>query len=113
MRLTERVNPIESVLDQARQSPGTLAVASADFVMTYGDLASSLVDVTMQTNVLTLDELTLPSGSCPYLYAWDGSRFRFVTDLLGASPLGLSMFWASWSLALSWRLSSAITQAPA
>lgn len=41
--MTERVNPIESVLDQARQSPGTLAVASADFVMTYGDLASSLV----------------------------------------------------------------------
>lgn len=53
------------------------------------DLASSLVDVTMQTNVLTLDELTLPSGSCPYLYVWDGEQFRFVTDILGAAPLGL------------------------
>ena len=29
------------------------------------------------------------SGSCPYLYAWDGNRFRFVTDLLGAAPAGL------------------------
>lgn len=38
---------------------------------------------------LTLEELQIPTGSCPYLYAWDGSRFRFVTDLLGASPLGL------------------------
>lgn len=27
--------------------------------------------------------------SCPYLYAWDGTTFRFVTDLLGAAPVGL------------------------
>jgi tetratricopeptide (TPR) repeat protein len=53
------------------------------------DLSSTLVDVAVPTNQLTLDELTLPSGSCPYLYAWDGHRFKFVTDILGASPLGL------------------------
>ena len=40
-------------------------------------------------SVLTLDEIEKPSGSCPYLYTWDGQRFRFVTDLLGAAPLGL------------------------
>jgi len=28
-------------------------------------------------------------GSCPYLYAWDGTRFAFVTDLLWNAPLGL------------------------
>ncbi len=28
-------------------------------------------------------------GSCPYLYAWNGNRFEFVTDLLWAAPLGL------------------------
>jgi hypothetical protein len=33
--------------------------------------------------------LTIQEGSCPYLYAWDGTRFRFVTDILGAAPLGL------------------------
>jgi hypothetical protein len=53
------------------------------------DLSSTLVDVAVPTNQMTLDELTLPSGSCPYLYAWDGQRFKFVTDILGASPLGL------------------------
>jgi hypothetical protein len=53
------------------------------------DLSSTLVDVAVPTNQLVLDELTLPSGSCPYLYAWDGQRFKFVTDILGASPLGL------------------------
>jgi hypothetical protein len=34
-------------------------------------------------------ELTIQEGSCPYVYAWDGKRFRFVTDILGAAPLGL------------------------
>lgn len=28
-------------------------------------------------------------GSCPFLYAWNGERFEFVTDLLWAAPLGL------------------------
>ncbi|HRI15853.1 MAG TPA: FG-GAP-like repeat-containing protein [Verrucomicrobiota bacterium] len=36
-------------------------------------------------------ELTLQEGSCPYLYAWDGKGFRFVTDILGSAPLGLPM----------------------
>ena len=28
-------------------------------------------------------------GSCPYLYAWNGEVFEFVTDLLWAAPIGL------------------------
>ncbi|MCA9055538.1 MAG: VCBS repeat-containing protein, partial [Planctomycetaceae bacterium] len=28
-------------------------------------------------------------GSCPYLYAWNGERFGFVTDLLWGAPIGL------------------------
>lgn len=38
---------------------------------------------------VAVHELTIQEGSCPYLYAWDGTRFRFVTDILGAAPLGL------------------------
>jgi len=49
------------------------------------------VDVDPQS-AFPLWELSLPEGSCPYLYAWDGHRFRFVTDLLGAAPLGLPVF---------------------
>lgn len=48
------------------------------------------VDVSVEPKVvLNLVELTVPTGSCPYLYAWDGHGFRFVTDLLGAAPVGL------------------------
>jgi tetratricopeptide (TPR) repeat protein len=53
------------------------------------DLATTIVDVPVQPETLEVVELVLPSGSCPYLYAWDGRDFRFVTDILGASPLGL------------------------
>lgn len=34
-------------------------------------------------------ELQRLTGSCPYLYAWNGKRFEFVTDLLWGAPLGL------------------------
>ncbi len=36
------------------------------------------------------EEQTL-KGSCPYLYAWDGDQFAFVTDCLWAAPLGLQV----------------------
>jgi len=56
------------------------------------DLAVNSVDIKVEPRkLLALDEIILPSGSCPYLYAWDGSRFRFVTDLLGAAPAGLPL----------------------
>jgi len=28
------------------------------------------------------------SGSCPMIFTWDGSQFRFITDVLGVAPLG-------------------------
>jgi len=55
------------------------------------DLSTTVVDVPVQGQPFPLVELTVPAGSCPYLYAWDGQRFRFVTDILGAAPLGLPL----------------------
>lgn len=43
-------------------------------------------------------EEQLLKGSCPFLYAWDGQRFTFVTDLLWNAPIGLPVapgVWAS------------------
>jgi Tfp pilus assembly protein PilF len=37
------------------------------------------------THLLELDR---KPSSCPYLYAWDGERFAFVTDFLGAGEMG-------------------------
>jgi tetratricopeptide (TPR) repeat protein len=30
------------------------------------------------------------SGSCPMVFAWNGRRFEFITDVLGVAPLGAS-----------------------
>src|SRR5262249_37944218 len=30
-------------------------------------------------------------GSCAFLYAWDGTRFRFVTDVMWRSALGMPL----------------------
>lgn len=49
---------------------------------------SAEVPVGCQEPLLALEQ-TIQEGSCPYLYAWDGETFRFVTDFLGAAPLGL------------------------
>lgn len=37
----------------------------------------------------TLVEEQVLKGSCPFLYAWNGERFEFVTDLMWRSPLGM------------------------
>ena len=43
MGLTGRVNPIDEVLEHSRANPTALAIASADFTMTAGDLADSVL----------------------------------------------------------------------
>jgi Flp pilus assembly protein TadD len=56
------------------------------------DLAWFELDVQVEQGVIQDKvELNLPTGSCPYLYAWDGTGFRFITDLLSAAPAGLPM----------------------
>jgi len=37
---------------------------------------------------LELKELDRKPSSCPYLYAWDGRRFAFVTDFMGGGEMG-------------------------
>jgi hypothetical protein len=53
------------------------------------DLAVPSIDVKVECTNLLIAELVLPTGSCPYLYVWDGTKHRFVTDILGAAPIGL------------------------
>ena len=41
-----------------------------------------------QRSALAVTELDRKPSSCPYLYAWNGTRFEFVTDFLGGGEMG-------------------------
>lgn len=43
-----------------------------------------------ETDLVICDEQVI-TGSCPYLYTWDGEKFVFCTDLLWSAPLGLQL----------------------
>jgi Flp pilus assembly protein TadD len=49
------------------------------------------IDLDLPGGPLEVVEKNVATGSCPFLYAWDGAGFRFVTDLLGNAPLGLPL----------------------
>ncbi len=49
------------------------------------------IDTAVSHTPLTVVEKNVATGSCPFCYAWDGRGFRFVTDVLGNSPIGLSL----------------------
>src|SRR5437016_10801633 len=42
------------------------------------------------TTALNFKEAQRLSGSCPMIFAWNGKRFEFITDVLGVAPLGAS-----------------------
>ncbi len=54
-------------------------------------VVDNLINVTVTALPLEIVEKNVPTGSCPFLYAWDGERFRFITDILGNAPIGLSL----------------------
>ncbi len=37
---------------------------------------------------ITVTEIDRKPSSCPYLYAWNGERFEFITDFLGGGEMG-------------------------
>jgi len=76
--------PVEIGLGGKRQ------LDSVQTVWTNG-VVENEIQVTVSREPLTIVEKIVDTGSCPFLYAWDGKRFRFVTDLLGISPLGMSV----------------------
>ncbi len=37
---------------------------------------------------VSIEELDRKPSSCPYLYAWNGRRFEFITDFMGGGEMG-------------------------
>ena len=49
-----------------------------------------------KSNESLVEEQTL-KGSCPFLYAWNGEGFGFVTDLLWGAPIGMPVAPGVWA----------------
>jgi tetratricopeptide (TPR) repeat protein len=62
------------------------AVDSLQLLWPSGVLQSELSVKPSATN--PFEELDRKGTSCPILYAWNGSRYEFVTDFLGGSAIG-------------------------
>jgi Tfp pilus assembly protein PilF len=50
-----------------------------------------LGDRAVQEETLGFFQTEGATGSCPFLYTWNGATFEFISDVLGITPLGLPM----------------------
>ena len=73
---------------------GDAAIADLLRVLWTNGVPQNRFDIGADT---TLVEEQLLKGSCPFLYAWDGDEFAFVTDLLWGSPAGLPVAPGVWA----------------
>ena len=68
---------------------GLGGAARADFVaLTWSDGVFQTELALAGGRLHRIAETQRQLSSCPVLFAWDGSRFRFVTDVLGVGGIG-------------------------
>ena len=62
----------------------------AGIVQAETEIARATDTTNPKSTMLSLDitELDRKPSSCPYLYAWNGERFEFVTDFMGGGEMG-------------------------
>lgn len=65
--------------------PNGIMASKLDHVCESGDLIDDM------SAAFELMEPSQLSGSCPFLYTWNGETYEFITDVLGITPLGLPM----------------------
>jgi hypothetical protein len=52
----------------------------------WSDLTTMAIDLPVQRQPVEIVEPTVPAGSCPYLYAWNGKQFKFCYRYSGRVP---------------------------
>ena len=68
---------------------GLAAADSVEFVRILWPSGVRQTEPAMATNrTLRLTELNRKGTSCPIVYAWNGERFRFVSDIMGGAIIG-------------------------
>ena len=108
-----RAGSLRQMLETSSSSP---AVAPADLVFGLGPRpAADVLRVLWPSGILqaetelkpaaaadgrapiTVTELDRKPSSCPYLFTWNGTRFEFVTDVMGGGEMGGWLAPAVWN----------------
>jgi tetratricopeptide (TPR) repeat protein len=70
---------------------GKRSAADAVRVLWPAGIVQAETELAELAQSFTVTELDRKPSSCPYLYAWDGERFAFITDLMGGGEMGYWM----------------------
>jgi hypothetical protein len=90
-RVTHRGEPLVLGLGE-RESLDVLRVTWPNgVVQTEVGRAVAAPAVGQAAELLVLEQIEGLVGSCPFLYAFDGETYEFISDVLGITPLGLPM----------------------
>jgi Tfp pilus assembly protein PilF len=57
-------------------------------VQSETDIFNTLSPKSKSIELITITELDRKPSSCPYLFAWDGQKFQFITDFMGGGEMG-------------------------
>ena len=60
----------------------------AGIVQAETEIARTASNAKVTLVTLDVTELDRKPSSCPYLYAWNGERFEFITDFMGGGEMG-------------------------
>lgn len=63
-------------------------IVQAETEITKAQAANAVAAKSPVAATLPVTELDRKPSSCPYLYAWNGSRFEFITDFMGGGEMG-------------------------
>ncbi len=70
---------------------GDLAVAEVVRITWPNGILQNETDVPARATLGPVTEVERLEGSCPLLYAWDGTSWRFINEVLGVAPLGMPL----------------------
>jgi hypothetical protein len=82
---TSAATPAVSVADVTF---GLGARAQADTVRVLWPSGILQTETAPATGALVVQELNRKPSSCPFLFTWNGERFEFLTDFMGAGEMG-------------------------
>jgi Flp pilus assembly protein TadD len=84
----ERADAVRVLWPSGTVQSETEFAAAAGVVGERSPGAPRIATATTTATTLTVTELDRKPSSCPYLFAWNGERFEFITDFMGGGELG-------------------------